>query len=366
MRLSDLLDLAQLRLTLLTGAEQLDRPVGPVFITDLPDPRRYLSGGELVLTGLMWRRRPEDSARFVAALADAGVAALGAGDAALGCVPPDLVTACRGRNLALFEVPVEVSFAAIAAEVAERAAAERARARALVAALAQPAEPAPPAERADVRAAVLGCGLPVPASYAVLVASGSGPPVGTLAALVHPVAPGAVLADLEPGSAAAVVPGDARLLDVILQRARAGPGGLALGAGGPVTGAEGLPGALAEARYAHRTAEARRQRPAVVSGAELASHLAVLAGVPAPARAALRARLLDPLREYDRRHRAELVRTLTAFLECNGSWTRCAELLHVHVNTLRYRMARVEQLTGRDLDTFADRVDLFLALRLDP
>jgi DNA-binding PucR family transcriptional regulator len=38
----------------------------------------------------------------------------------------------------------------------------------------------------------------------------------------------------------------------------------------------------------------------------------------------------------------------------------------VHVNTLRYRLRRVEQLTGRDLSHFEDRVDFFLALRLPP
>jgi DNA-binding PucR family transcriptional regulator len=44
-------------------------------------------------------------------------------------------------------------------------------------------------------------------------------------------------------------------------------------------------------------------------------------------------------------------------------WNRCAAQLHVHVNTLRYRIRRIEQLTGRDLGTLENRVDLFLALR---
>ncbi|MEV1204668.1 PucR family transcriptional regulator ligand-binding domain-containing protein, partial [Microbispora rosea] len=65
MLLHDLLAAPELRLTLLTGDERLDREIKGVLITDLPDPRRYLSGGELVLTGLMWRQSPDDSARFV-------------------------------------------------------------------------------------------------------------------------------------------------------------------------------------------------------------------------------------------------------------------------------------------------------------
>jgi len=106
-----------LRLRVLAGDSDLDRPITGVYTTDLLDPRRYLSGGELVLTGLMWRRSEADSAVFVAALAGAGVAALAAGDAALGSVPPDLIDACRERRLPLLEVPVDVSFAVITEQV---------------------------------------------------------------------------------------------------------------------------------------------------------------------------------------------------------------------------------------------------------
>jgi Purine catabolism regulatory protein-like family len=112
-----LLDAPELRLRLLVGEDALDRPVAGVYTTDLLDPRRYLSGGELVLTGIMWRRTAEDSETFVAALVACGAVALAAGDAALGSVPGDLVAACRRHRLPLFEVPVDVSFAAITEHV---------------------------------------------------------------------------------------------------------------------------------------------------------------------------------------------------------------------------------------------------------
>lgn len=48
----------------------------------------------------------------------------------------------------------------------------------------------------------------------------------------------------------------------------------------------------------------------------------------------------------------------------SGSWTKCADLLHLHVNTLRYRIQRIEELTNRDLSRLEDRVDFFLALAL--
>lgn len=97
---------------------------------------------------------------------------------------------------------------------------------------------------------------------------------------------------------------------------------------------------------------------------ELASHVLLLPFVPDDVRRAFTARLLDPLRDYDRRHRAELIPTLEAFLDCDGSWTRCATRLHLHVNTLRYRVGRIEQLTSRDLSRLEDKLDFFLALRM--
>jgi DNA-binding PucR family transcriptional regulator len=92
-------------------------------------------------------------------------------------------------------------------------------------------------------------------------------------------------------------------------------------------------------------------------------HEALLASVPAPVLRSLRERLLGPLREYDDRHNTELMTTLSAFLACDGSWAACASRLFLHVNTVRYRIGRIEELTGRDLSALADRVDFFLALR---
>jgi DNA-binding PucR family transcriptional regulator len=142
-------------------------------------------------------------------------------------------------------------------------------------------------------------------------------------------------------------------------------GRLSLGVSGPATGAAALPGAVEEARHAARAAASGGAGPVtVVSAADLADHGLLLAGVPAEARRAFRRRLLGPIQEYDRAHGTDLLTTLDAFLDSDGSWSRCAGRLHLHVNTLRYRIGRIEQLTGRDLGRFPDRVDLYLALRL--
>ncbi|MGO3885215.1 MAG: PucR family transcriptional regulator, partial [Mycetocola sp.] len=72
--------------------------------------------------------------------------------------------------------------------------------------------------------------------------------------------------------------------------------------------------------------------------------------------------VLSPLIEYDERHGAELLATLRAFLAGGGAWQETARSLHLHPNTLRYRMARIEELTHRDVSELPDRVDLFLAV----
>src|ERR1700678_996971 len=72
LRVRDLLDVPGLGLRLLTSVADLDRVIKHVYTTDLPDPSRYLTPGDLVLTGMIWCREPGDAERFVAALVKAG------------------------------------------------------------------------------------------------------------------------------------------------------------------------------------------------------------------------------------------------------------------------------------------------------
>ncbi|MFB7272473.1 PucR family transcriptional regulator [Streptomyces sp. NPDC056244] len=612
MRLRALLDTDALGLRLLGGEDELDRSVRGVMTTDLRDPSRYLSGGELVLTGLAWRRRAEESEPFVRVLVAAGVAALAAGEAELGEVPDDLVVACARHRLPLFAVSEAVAFATITEYVVRQVSGERAgdlaavverhrrlmtagpagggpdvvldllgsdldlrawvlsptgrqitgageplpaaRAAALAGehlaatragrrspyrtsvdgrayslfpvrepgrgapALASPdvretvlsdwllaveadagdwpaarldllrgvtqliaverdrrdaaravrrrlaqdvvelvqaaAAPAEIAARLRVAAPVLLPGLTTAPHWQVVVAtvewagdggsdqggrgghSGTGAGAGTevrggpvaqavleeilagpatagtgaagaatearaaravagawagaavadspdriavartgdeAVALVPLPAMPAVLLGLPDGSDADPDPAPEPGLhaDTLLAAVRdplsaglADDGRLTLGVSAVVHSAEGLRGALEEARHARRVAAARAGRVCAAGHHELASHVLLLPFVPDDVRRAFTARLLDPLRAYDRRHRAELIPTLEAFLDCDGSWTRCAARLHLHVNTLRYRVGRIEQLTGRDLSRLEDKLDFFLALRM--
>ncbi|MEY9995286.1 DNA-binding PucR family transcriptional regulator [Streptomyces sp. V4I8] len=557
MRLRALLDTDALGLKLLGGEDELDRTVRGVMTTDLRDPSRYLSGGELVLTGLAWRRDSADSEPFVRLLAQAGVAALGAGEAELGDIPDDLVLACARHRLPLFAVHESVAFAtitehvvrqvsgeragdlaavvdrhrrmmtsgpagggpdvvldllgsdldlrawvlsptgrliagskvggpALAPEVCARLAAEhltaartgrrgphrlplgntqyslfpirstgrsaqaardvretvlsewllaveadasdwpeerldllqgvtqliaverdrRDAARTVRRRLAQEvlelvqtgAAPAEIAARLRVAAPVLLPGLGAAPHWQVVVArveweggdiEEEGPIAQSLLEeiLVDPLATGPEPSDRiavahTGDEAIALVPlpavsaehdgSEAGILaDALLDSVRDalsagldGDGRVTLGVSAAVHSAEGLRGALEEARHARRVAAARPGRVCAAGHQELASHVLLLPFVPDDVRRAFTARLLDPLRDYDRRHRAELIPTLEAFLDCDGSWTRCATRLHLHVNTLRYRVGRIEQLTGRDLSRLEDKLDFFLALRM--
>ncbi|MFC8085824.1 PucR family transcriptional regulator [Streptomyces sp. NPDC057340] len=568
MRLRALLDTDALGLKLLGGEGELDRTVRGVMTTDLRDPSRYLSGGELVLTGLAWRRDAADSEPFVRILVQAQVAALAAGEAELGSVPEDLVVACARHRLPLFAVHESVAFATITEHVVRQVSGERAgdlaavvdrhrrmmtsgpagggpdvvldllgsdldlRAWVLSPTGRQVAGPkdAEPGLTAEVRAklaaehlAATRTGRRAPhrvavgaTTYSLFPVRGRGqspvPPQGARALqgsgagrdaretvlsdwllaveadagdwaeerldLLYGVtqliaverdrrdaartvrrrlaqevlelvqtgaAPAEIAARLRvaapvllPGlgaaphwqvvvarvewadgdeqtgrvaqtlleemlvdphatgpeqsdriavahtgeEAVALVPLPAVssehdgseagvLAETLLESVREplsagldGDGRVTLGVSAAVHSAEGLRGALEEARHARRVAAARPGRVCAAGHQELASHVLLLPFVPDDVRRAFTARLLDPLRDYDRRHRAELIPTLEAFLDSDGSWTRCANRLHLHVNTLRYRVGRIEQLTGRDLSRLEDKLDFFLALRM--
>ena len=74
---------------------------------------------------------------------------------------------------------------------------------------------------------------------------------------------------------------------------------------------------------------------------------------------------LQPLVDYDRGHRSELVATLRAYFASGASLTRSAALLGVHPNTVVYRLRRIREISGRDAHAMEDLQILFLALKLD-
>ncbi|MDH6118005.1 hypothetical protein ABH930_003244 [Kitasatospora sp. GAS204A] len=151
----------------------------------------------------------------------------------------------------------------------------------------------------------------------------------------------------------------ARLPDRHLLRLGVGPR-----AGGR---ASELAAGLRQARYAMDAAAAAQPVACSVgASAELDSLAALVRGIPAEVAAAFRRRLLDPLTEHDRLTGGSLLATLVSFLRHDCSWARTAEALHVHVNTVHYRIRRIEELTDRDLGRLDDRLDLRAALLCTP
>lgn len=73
--------------------------------------------------------------------------------------------------------------------------------------------------------------------------------------------------------------------------------------------------------------------------------------------------ILQPLDEYDAGNGGALIPSLRAFIDHNARWESAATELLIHRHTLRYRMRKVEELTGRDLDSVRDRMEFWLALQ---
>jgi sugar diacid utilization regulator len=73
---------------------------------------------------------------------------------------------------------------------------------------------------------------------------------------------------------------------------------------------------------------------------------------------------LGALLDYDRTKGAELVKTLAHYLDCGGNYDLTAKSLQIHRSTLRYRLARIRDITDRDLQDVDTRLNLHLATRV--
>lgn len=130
---------------------------------------------------------------------------------------------------------------------------------------------------------------------------------------------------------------------------------------------QGLRAGLTTARHARTSeASAHPDRSGLRTADDLGTLGDLLDGIPAEVRAAFHERVLGALTAQDSKTHGTPITTLETFLAHDGSWSRSAEVLHVHVNTVHYRLQRIEQLTGRDLSRLADRLDPRTALLCRP
>jgi sugar diacid utilization regulator len=72
---------------------------------------------------------------------------------------------------------------------------------------------------------------------------------------------------------------------------------------------------------------------------------------------------LGPLLDYDSTGRSDLVTTLWQYLECGGNYDAAARALLIHRSTLRYRLRRIRELSGQDLNSVDTRLNMHVATR---
>lgn len=73
---------------------------------------------------------------------------------------------------------------------------------------------------------------------------------------------------------------------------------------------------------------------------------------------------LGPLLSQDARNDGTLIDTLNGFFRCNGNLSETARTMHLHRNSLLYRLDRIEALLGRSLEDSEFRLSLQIALKI--
>ena len=73
---------------------------------------------------------------------------------------------------------------------------------------------------------------------------------------------------------------------------------------------------------------------------------------------------LGPLLAYDKRSKDEFIQTLSIYIRSNGNWTYTKDFLHIHGNTLNYRLTRIMNLLNMDLNDYQQRLKLQIAFEI--
>jgi PucR family transcriptional regulator, purine catabolism regulatory protein len=360
--------IAELGLTLVSGLQSAQAHVRWVHSTELTDPTPWLKGGELLLTMGIQLDGPKAQRELIERLADHEIAGLGFGTGfSHRKLPAALVTAARKREFPLFEVPYELPFIAIT----ERAFAQLVNERyemlqrnmvgdVLAEALTGHLYP----EELQARLRPFGIGEQV----AVLAFAPSDPSAAA------PLLERALeregvhnLVAIRGGLLCAVIDADGQDSIELARKIR-----------GELTERFGeVPAAASRAAPTHSlrlsfhearcALEAVRLQngdgPEVASYRDLGAFQLLLSLQDDDALISYCRGVLGPVEQGEGDYGDELLRSLDVFIEHNGHWEKAANALYCHRHTLRYRIRRVEQLTGRDFSQARDRIEFWLALR---
>jgi PucR family transcriptional regulator, purine catabolism regulatory protein len=368
--------IAELGLTLVSGLQSAQAHVRWVHSTELTDPTPWLKGGELLLTMGIQLDGPKAQRELIERLVDHEIAGLGFGTGFTHKrLPAALVTAARKHSFPLFEVPYELPFIAIT----ERAFAQL---------LDERYEMLQRNMVGDVLAEALTGHLYPEELQARLRPFGIGEQVAVLAfAPPDPSAAAALLERiLEREGVHSLVAIRAGLLCAVIDA-----DGLRDGKGDPadpIELARKIRGELGE-RFGEVRAAASRAAathslrlsfhearcaleavrlqngdgPEVATYQDLGAFQLLLSLQDDDALISYCRGVLGPVEQGEGEYGDELLRSLDVFIEHNGHWEKAANALYCHRHTLRYRIRRVEQLTGRDFSHARDRIEFWLALR---
>jgi purine catabolism regulator len=358
----------ELGLELVSGHESAGAHVRWVHSTELLDPTPWLKGGELLLTTGIQLDGPKSQRDFVGRLADHEIAGLGFGTGFTHRrLPAALVTAARKREFPLFEVPYSLPFIAITERAFTQLVNER-------------YEMLQRSMAGDVLAEALTGHLYPEEVQARLGPFGIGEQLAVLAfGLADPSAAGGPLERIlqrekvsgliaiRAGLLCAVVNAEGLEPIALTRKVRAELAarfGNVRAAASRVSATHALRLSFHEARCALEAVRLRNgDAPEVASYRDLGSFQLLLALQDDDALSSYCRGVLGPIEEAEGDYGDELVRSLDVFIEHNGHWEKAAGALYCHRHTLRYRIKRVEQLTGRDFSTARDRIEFWLALR---
>jgi PucR family transcriptional regulator, purine catabolism regulatory protein len=137
---------------------------------------------------------------------------------------------------------------------------------------------------------------------------------------------------------------------------------ISVGFSGPTEAPTGVAGALREVTSVMESLARFKRWSQVIAVPELGL-TGLLAAVTDERLVDYSRRHLGPLIEHDRLRKGSLVATLRAYLE-TGEQQQAAQKLRVHPNTLRYRLDRIREISGVDLEDPETRLNLAVALRV--
>jgi len=157
-----------------------------------------------------------------------------------------------------------------------------------------------------------------------------------------------------------------RTLRRAIAEAEAVFGGLRIhvGMGTPHPGAPGFRTSVAEATTAARTARARRNNNEVEHFDHLGLGRALVRWAEIEGVRPVIDEIMQPLIQQPSRQAREAVTTLRTYLDTGQSISRTAESLHLHRNTIRYRIERIAEILTVDIDNPDERLLLELSCRV--